>query len=275
LLHCGLLLLAALADLPVGAADPGQSALPAWQVLEYEQQAFFVTARSRVEVTPEADSHEFWRLQANSSVAGNSEEVALELAAADNHLRYRSRLSKGKGERYKTYEFLPEHIRRVRHDPPADTELPPCRWPVSSRKDIPYPPLATGMVVTDAYALLILAGRFQASAAATMEVVVYTEFNFYRVRMTHGDSAPIEVNYQVAGAPAVTGRRPTQAVALQVTPLGEPVDKPDFSLLGLNGDITVLFDQASGLPLQLRGNAPRIGRAEINLKTVTLRDPAA
>ena len=47
--------------------------------------------------------------------------------------------------------------------------------------------------------------------------------------------------------------------------------KDDFSLLGLQGEIILLFDRNSGLPLQIRGEAPRIGSTEINLKSATLR----
>jgi hypothetical protein len=265
-----------MANLPAGAADLAPTPLPAWQVLEFEQQAFFVTARSRVEVVRDSTEGERWRLTANSSVASNSEEVELALAAADGRASYRARLSKGKQERFKTYEFLPEHILRLRRDPPPGSTEPPCKWPVSSRKEIAYPPLATGVVVTDAYALLDLAGRFLASPEASADVVINTEFNFYQVHMTRSEGPSIKVNYQVAGGPAITGTRQTRGVMLQVDPLGQPAEKPDFSLLGLNGEggIAVLFDPDSDLPLQLRGTAPRIGAAEINLKTVTLREPS-
>jgi hypothetical protein len=61
------------------------------------------------------------------------------------------------------------------------------------------------------------------------------------------------------------------AVALQVNPEGELSDKADFSLLGLQDEIILFFDKNSGLPLQVRGVAPRIGATEIDLKSVTLR----
>lgn len=269
LLCCALLSMTALSSLPARAAD---TQLPAWRVLEYEQKAFFVTARSRLEIAPDGDKSGHWRLTASSSVASNSEEVAIDLAA-DGRALYRTRLSTGSGKRYKTFSFLPEHILRVRHDPPADSSLPPCRWPVSSRREVPYPPLAQGMVVTDAYNLLTLAGRFHSSGEASAEVVVNTEFNFYRVRMNRAEGPDIQVDYQVTGEKAVTGSRGTRAVELSVSPLGKLAEKPDFSLLGLNGDATVLFDRDTGLPLQLRGNAPRIGSTKIDLKKVTWRDP--
>jgi hypothetical protein len=95
--------------------------------------------------------------------------------------------------------------------------------------------------------------------------------------MTRSEGPSIKVNYQVAGGPAISGTVQTRGVTLQVSPLGELAEKPDFSLLGLTGKggIAVLFDPESDLPLQLRGTAPRIGNAEINLKTVTLREPSA
>ena len=272
-----LLLLSVLASSPAPATETSTfSSLPVWQVLEYEQKAFFVTAKSRVAIAAAADNSEHWRLTASSSVASNSEDVTLDLTGAEGKALYRWRLSKGKEQRLKTYDFLQTHIERVRRDPPPKTKLPPGEWPMSSRRDVAYPPETAGKVVTDAYALLALAGRFQASGAKTAEVIVNTEFNFYQVRMTQSNDKPsITVSYQVEDTlAAVTGKRNTRAVALAIAPVGDQPDKYDFSLLGLDGDITILFDVDSGLPLQLRGTAPRIGNTKIDLKRVTLRNPA-
>jgi len=60
-------------------------------------------------------------------------------------------------------------------------------------------------------------------------------------------------------------------VHIRATPLGTPQDKPDFSLLGLEGDIDILFAVDSQLPVQLRGQAPRIGATTIELTAVSLR----
>lgn len=265
-------------------ADSPLVPLPGWLVLEYEQQAFWVTARSRIELTAIAEQEDAepaagsgqqqWLLRAASSVASNREEVTVRLAASDGHALQRSRFSEGKDKRYKSYDFRTGYLLRERRNPPTDASLPPTEWPVSSSKKIPYPENVGDAAITDAYALLGLAGRFLASAAPVAEVVISTDVNFYRVQMSRGDGATIAVNYQLAGEQhAVTGKRDTLAVKLQVSPLGTQQGKQDFSLLGLHSDITVLFDPTTGLPLQLRGTAPRIGSAEINLKTATLRNP--
>ena len=59
-------------------------------------------------------------------------------------------------------------------------------------------------------------------------------------------------------------------VTVEAVPMEPLEDKPDFSLLGLSGVITIAFDH-SGLPVQLRGRAPRLGQAEVNLQSATLR----
>jgi hypothetical protein len=103
-------------------------------------------------------------------------------------------------------------------------------------------------------------------------VIVHTDLNFYRVRMTRGSDSRIPIDYRLLGENReISGRRDTQAVILRASPVGKPEDNPDFSLLGLDGEITVRFDAATGVPLQLRGRAPRIGATTINLKAVRMK----
>lgn len=260
----------------VAGSEPATATpLPAWQAIELEQKAFWATARSRVAVdrAPEELPH-LWRLSASSSVVGNSENVVVDLDPDSGATRHRSRLSRGKDQRFKSFDYGADGILRQRHSPGEDATAAPQDWPVTSRKDIPYPLQGDERpVVTDAYTLLLLADRLQASDATSAEVVVHTEFNFYRVRMTCGNGIPVPVNYQIAGGKTVMDKRETRAVALQITELGTPVDKPDFSLLGLHSDIILFFDRESGLLVQVRGVAPRIGATQINLKTVTMREP--
>jgi hypothetical protein len=58
---------------------------------------------------------------------------------------------------------------------------------------------------------------------------------------------------------------------LQIRPINPLADKPDFMLLGLSDDISILYDSNNHLPLQLRGRAPKIGRTHIDLKAAVLR----
>lgn len=268
------------------AENPGPT-LPGWKILEFEQQAFWATAQSRIEINQASDSKQQWQLTADSSIVSNSEQVKLELDPINGRVIKRSRLSRGKQQRYKTFDYLTDYIVRTRREPGADPNQAPTEWTVSNSQKIAYPELANDMVITNAYALLLLAGRFQAGSDESAEIVVHTDFNFYQVRMARSADTAITVDYQVAGTQVadaqiagtqiastknVTGMHDMRTVTLEASPLGTLADKPDFSLLGLYGPITLLFDKEFSIPIQLRGTAPRLGHTEINLRKVTLRE---
>jgi hypothetical protein len=263
LLFCSLLSTRSLASHP----------LPAWQELSFEQKALWATARSRISIAPSEVAESQWLLRASSSVVSNAEEVKLTLRADSGAAIARKRLSSGKNQRLKTYAYRPDSILRERREPGKNSGGDDSEWPITSRKTLRYPHDLGQRAVTDAYALLPLAGRFLESGSDTMEIAVHTDHNFYLVILSRGEAREIEVNYQLNGQEKVTGTQRAQQVRLQVSPLGPEEDKADFSLLGLSGDISLLLASDSGLPLQLRGVAPRIGETSIQLKTASLREP--
>ena len=274
LLCRALLLGTTLAAASTWGATQAAPGLPPWQVMEFEQKAFWATAKSRVEVAekPGTDKQQ-WNLSATSSVVGNSEDVVVTLSASTGQVIQRSRLSSGKDKRFKTFNYQADHVVRNRRNPGPDPATPPLQWSISSSKKIDYPQSVEGAVITDAYALLLLAQRLLSSPEQVAKVVVHTDFNFYQVHMTSGKGITIPVDYQVTGGQAVSGMRETRAVKLQISPVEPLAEKPDFSLLGLHGYIILLFDQETEQLLQLRGTAPRIGPTEINLKSITPRIP--
>jgi hypothetical protein len=255
------------------AANKGNPPLPEWQVLEFEEKAFWATARSRLEILPAADDKQFWELNVLSSVVDNSEQIVVRFEPATGQAITRSRLSRGKDQRLKSYQYATDSILRERRNPGADTGMPPQEWPVSYSGKVSYPTAASDAVVTEPYLLVLLAQRLQALGPdKKMDVLVHTDLNFFSVRLTSGNGIPIDANYDVTGQGRVSGRRETLAVALHVTPEGTLAEDPDFSLLGLQGEIILFFDRSSGLPLQIRGMAPRIGATAINLRSVTMRE---
>jgi hypothetical protein len=184
----------------------------------------------------------------------------------------RSRISSGKERRMKSYQYETDFILRERRNSPADAKTPPDQWPVTSTKHLEYPASRGSTVVTSPYMLVLLASQLQAQGPnKSMEVIVNTDLNFYRVKLTSGNGVPIEADYKVSGQEAVSGTFETVAVAIHAKPEGKLADKEDFSVLGLDGEIILFFDSKTGLPLQIRGDAPRIGSTEINLKSVTMR----
>ena len=254
------------------AADTVTPQLPAWQVLEFEEKAFWATARSRLEVLPDPEAAGRWDLSVSSSVVDNSEQIQVNFDPANGHAYTRSRLSRGKEQRLKSYRYEADFIVRERRNPGTDKEIPAKNWPVTYSGEVDYPAADAGMVVTSTYLLLLLAQQLQEQGPGkSLDVLVHTDFNFYRARLTSGNGIPIEVDYSVTGEKSIRGKRETLAVALQVNPHGTLAEKNDFSFLGLHGEIILFFDRKSGLPVQVRGLAPRIGTTDINLKSVTMR----
>lgn len=262
--------------LPCTAFAGRAAALPAWQMLEFEEQAFWATAHSRLEFPDPAQDQDYWKLTADSAIPGNSEHVIHTFEPDSGQLVSRDRLSKGKkDQRLKRYTYGDEDLLRERRAPEGSDGAAPDDWPVTSRKELTYPPAAGEITLTSPYMLLVLAQRLQEEGpGASQEVLVHTDFNFYRARLTCGNGVPVKANYALNGEDTVSGERATRAVALRVSPEGELAEKDDFNLLGLHGDIILLFDRETGLPLQVRGDAPRVGRMEINLKAATLRAAA-
>ena len=162
---------------------------PAWEVLEFEQRGFGVTARSRLQLSEDGTGGHTLALKAQNSIANNTEVLSLRLDPASYRLLERSRLSQGRDQRYKAWTYKAGHVLRERREPGRDATRPPEEWPLSSRREVPYPEAVGDLPVTDAYALLPLAGQFLEGGSQSAEVIVHTDLNFYRVRMTRGDGA--------------------------------------------------------------------------------------
>lgn len=254
------------------AAANGAPQLPSWQVLEYEQKAFWATARSRIEVLPVSGDPNVWILDVQSSVVDNSEQLEVRFDPSTGGVLSRSRISSGKEQRMKSYQHKEKFILRERRNSPADANTPPSEWPVTNTNYVKYPLSMGNTVVTSPYMLILLASQLQAQGPnKSMEVIVNTDLNFYRVKLTSGNGVPVEADFKVSGQGPVSGEFDTVAVAIQARPEGKLEDKDDFTLLGLKGEIILFFDPETGLPLQIRGDAPRIGTTEIKLKSVTMR----
>lgn len=253
-----------------------QPELPVWRALEFERKAFLATAYSYVEVQKDSCDAQRWKMTANNAIYNalmrNDELKELTLTPDEARLVQRRRYSGGSNKRFKFYDYLPQHIARERREAGSVENASPENWPLSDRSRIKYPRLPEDAVITDAYALLLLATRFYDNDDKSLEVVVQTDFNFYRVRMTHGTRGELEVKYQIDGQRSVSGKRRTQSVILQVDPLGELTEESDFSLMGLQGRLVMMFDSETGVPVRLLGEAPRIGDSYIDLKKVVLRD---
>ena len=54
-----------------GATETTAPVLPDWQVLEFEEKAYWATAKSRLEILPNEEEETLWNLEVLSSVVSN------------------------------------------------------------------------------------------------------------------------------------------------------------------------------------------------------------
>jgi len=262
--------------LPVsGLTDPAIS-LPGWSEVSFERQSIWAAARSKLSIEARNDDRlgAVWVLQVEESIAENRAQETQLLTPGSGSLLQRSRLTSGKNTRLKEYRYAAEQLVRTRREPDSVRDLPPAQWPVSSRRDIAYPELEEGAVLTSMPALLLAAGSVLETPGHAVTVYVHGDINFYRVRLSVVGKEQVEVDYSlVGGEQRLKGRRTAVVVGLQVDPVGTPRGDPEFSLLGLDDQVFILLDEQSGLPLQVRGSAPRIGETYINLVAADIRPP--
>jgi hypothetical protein len=243
-----------------------QTDVPNWDSLEYLQRAAWVTAVSKIELRAgqSGDPANSWQIQASNSIGDNREVVDIE-ARTDGSLISRERESVGRQRRRtKLWRYDSEGITRLRMEPGTDAS----EYTITSERRLSYPAQVSN--VSDPLMLLPLATPTPGGAVPTSELIVQTDFNFYRVELSVVGRENLEVKYSIDGE-QVAGVREVILVGLETAPIEPLADKPDFSLLGLAGNVVIAYDAETGIPLQLRGEGPWLGQIELNLVAATLR----
>ena len=276
-------------------SGPGQSLeLPVWEQLVFEQKSFWATARGVItlseftdargarDLDPAGDSAgtegpQYLSLEVNNYVASNSEQITLTLDAATGATQFRWRLSRGRESRLKIHEYADTGIARERREPPtAEAAVSPADWPTSHRMDVALPPAAKGRHIVATHALLALLPTLLADPAQADDYLVHSDLNFFRLQASLSDKIVSVSNTLTLNGEVSDIARRCRVLTLRTLPLPGNPEEPDIMLMGMSGKIHAFIDIATGLPLRLRGDAPRLGRAELNLieaSTRTSRDP--
>ena len=253
-------------------------AMPSWQELEFEQRAWWLTVRSSVQLAPTDGSD--WDLTVSSSGGTSEESVHISFDPVTGATRGHERFSRGKEQRYKRHRFddsgkSGKAITRERYEPgPEAAPSPVDGWKLVSRRSLPYPRLPMGTVLASPYTLLALAEQALDLPGRTLQVYVFTDLNTYLVELSAAAEESVAVDYNITGSKQPErGEADAIMIKISAEPWGKLADKPDFNLLGLTGNINLLLDKQTRLPLELRGRAPRVGQTVLKLKSASLRDP--
>lgn len=141
------------------------------------------------------------------------------------------------------------------------------------------PALPEGAVVTDSYALLYLASAARLDRPGVgLRVVLLAEEQPVELHFSSGGLVQDRLDYRERGTDG-SRRRNQEVLQRVVTVSGQPLggqgraDEVDLGFLGLRGDVRILLDARSGLPLQLQGRTDRIGELTVTLEAVEWAGP--
>jgi hypothetical protein len=276
-------------------AGPYDADRPGWRSLELSAAKFLLRANTRVEA----------RLQSSAQIADSLRdtpvgrpvpppEVVLELTHSTTGLGreslttlwldpwtgaalQRTQQDSGSDPRLRTYRFTDIGAYHYTRWPatPAEQALPPAQWSRIEEGLRKYD--APGLVgpVTEPNGLLWLAAAAELlKPGDQVQIHAYSRRHLHRVTIEAAAWRSIRVDHEERSPAGSQRRRGTvQALVLRIrgSPLDPAADAEDFELLGLRGDLELLLDPRTRVPLELHGRVRVVGQLTVRLNRVTLR----
>ena len=259
-----------------------------WQELSYRARKLTVTARTRVRLErlssdearkqlahfPERDtlepSGEFTvRVELDSSFLGRRSLTELWCDPDSAAVFQQTRLETGKRQRRRLYRF--EHggvfSRRVT---PAEGEKgqAPTTWSDVSEQHFGYGGAKLPIVSEPSALFYLLSAMSRDALDKGVQFIAFTDKRPHRLSLRSTGTKELTVNYQ-RGGEQVTGR--VDAIRLQLGAASLDGQPGEIELLGLEGDIELLLDPETHIPLQISGKIPPVGRVNVKLESVKRR----
>jgi len=229
-----------------------------------------------VEGTAVAPGASIRSIRLQSGFVGRNSEITVFFDPATGQALQLEQLDSGKRNRFRVARFCAEGIDAQRREPEeGETKRPHAEWSKSSHRWEAYPGWAgDDLLVSDPTAL------FYVAAAAPLEkpgdryqVPVFTRGNLILVEMTVRAVDRVQVDYTTGagGNSRVKGAAEALRISLDAQHLDPDSDESDLELMGLRGDVEMLVDRETRLPLELSGKVPIAGRVKVRLVEAKLR----
>ena len=209
---------------------------------------------------------------------GRQTDVTLLMDPHEGYALQRVSLDSGNKQRFRVYRFTDIG---AWHDTrwPVDGEesLQPESWTEHSEGLRPYPDSVAGNPITEPTGLIYIAAASPlAKPGDRMEILTFARRHVHRVTLEVAEPETLPVEYrEITAAGARTRKEKIQPVRILIR--GQAVEDEDeedeFDLLGLRGDIELLLDPETRLPLRLSGNVRIVGRVKFAIEQAVLRTP--
>jgi len=191
----------------------------------------------------------------------------------------RIRFRRGEDDFQKMYRFTKKGVYRLRREPAGKQEvpLPPEQWTDVKESFYSYDPGQIGCTsVTESSVIPYIIGSERLTQdSEPLDLSVFHKRLLHHVQIVPSGVEQCEIRYterSKQGEVQKQGLIDALRLSLRARALTaiEGEDE-DFSFLGLKGDITITIDSGSGIPVQISGDIPTIGRVDLKLYDVRLR----
>ncbi len=186
----------------------------------------------------------------------------------------RTRLKIGPQGDYKIYRYAQQGVYRIRYQPEDLNQSleTPETWKLAHEAFYPFPQTLSGdcSLISDPYAILLLL----AQERLPKTLCIFNKEGIYRVSFAPSGSQPLQADYRLKQSKMRRVQAFIQAERILIHPLPLEAggkDKEPFEFLGMEGDIVLLRDPKTHLPLQIEGEVPGFGQAKLQLTQVKLR----
>jgi len=178
-------------------------------------------------------------------------------------------------QRYKLYRFTDAGVFRLRKKPQGnEQDLSAEKWTDVSERLLRYPESGGNRpVVTLPIGIFYVLATAELNAPGDrVEIPVFSTKHFNLVTITVEGTTRFKADYKETSASGrnnkVKGR--VDALRLSLKPKVMGTGEIDFYFLGLRGNVEVILDKKRRVPLQLIGEAKKVGDLEINLDRLML-----
>ncbi|MEM9557928.1 MAG: hypothetical protein AAGC60_26960 [Acidobacteriota bacterium] len=262
-----------------------------WRTARYKASKLFLTARTEVVLAPLpppqaraqlqacpgqcveglAPHGATWAISFDASFVGRRSTETVHFDAADGRSLQRVKRRHGSDAYAKLYRFAEQGVAYRRSSPATESEkdLEPPRWTKGHTDWIGEPADAAGCPVVSPAALFYLLSAYPWDRGDGFELCVFTNKAYSRLAARKVGTERHQPRGDVAAALGL-GDAPIEA--LQVDLVASTFDGSDptekFELMGLEGDIRMLLDPRTGIPLQFRGDLSSLGSVEVTLERV-------
>lgn len=171
----------------------------------------------------------------------------------------------------KRYRFTRQGVYRNRSEPETgqEAELDWKQWTNIKERFFPHPNADCALVTDPLVLLYVVSAAPGLIHQQPLQLCAFHKKRVHRVRLIPRGKSEVAVNYTERTRTAERRRSAniqTVNVSVNAEPLDPSADAVDrFSFLGLRGDITIYLDPRSGIPVQVSGDIPVIGRVDFKL----------